>query len=63
MASKVRNYFTPVVTSFSESEIMDLLGPARTDGSGGTPDLITTSDPSSGGGSGKGPADPKKARK
>jgi len=59
MASKVRIYVTPNVTSFSESEVMDLLGVATTYG---TPDSITNTDPSSGGHSSTA-GDPKKAHK
>jgi hypothetical protein len=60
MARKARSYVTPVVTSFSESEVMDLLGVATT--YPGTPDSISSPDPSSGG-SGSKPGDPKKAHK
>ena len=61
MADLKGNYAAPFITSFSEAEVMDLLGPARTYPA---PDALPTTDPSTGSGATSGPgSDPKKARR
>jgi len=60
MADVKDRYSAPSVASFSEAEVMDLLGPARTY----AVDSAPLSDPSSpAGGSTNGGRDPKKSRK
>jgi hypothetical protein len=59
MTAKLNQYVAPSVVSFSESEVLDLLGPSCV-----YPDSIPTSDPSAGGGGNSGGGkDPKKQRR
>jgi hypothetical protein len=60
MTGKVSGYVTPKIVSFSESELLDVLGPSCV-----YPEAIPTSDPSTtgGGGTSGSTADPKTRRR